>query len=323
MEQRWFFLEAVVGTALLLLVPLLLPDWMGFIVALALAKFLAVLGVALFLRAGMVTFGHAMFYAVGAYTVGFSAKWFGFRDILVLLPLGGLLGAGLAALVGLVMARYREVFFAMLNLAFSMMLYGVLLKLYWLTGGTDGLGAGVPTFFGYAPPREHLRVYQYYVILLVAGLAIYAVYRFLSSPLGYYLKARADNEIRIEYSGESVRRVIYFTYVFSGVLAGLSGVMAAFIVGHIVPEYAFWIQSGDFVFVALLGGFASVPGPLVGAIAFEFIRTYASKYFPNEWQMVLGIIMLAIILFRPEGLWSIYEGLASRFGRSDREAQRA
>src|SRR3989304_3298001 len=102
----------------------------------------------------------------------------------------------------------------------------------WLPGGTDGLGAGVPPFFGYAPPREHLRVYQYYVILLVAGLAIYAVYRFLSSPLGDYLKARADNEIRIEHSGESVRRVIYFTYVFSGVLAGLSGGMAAFIVGQ-------------------------------------------------------------------------------------------
>ncbi|MBI2152155.1 MAG: branched-chain amino acid ABC transporter permease [Candidatus Rokubacteria bacterium] len=303
---------------------------MKFIVTLALAKFLAVLAVALFLRAGMVTFGHAMFYAVGAYTVGFGAKWFGLRDIVLLVPLGAVLGAVVAALVGLVMARYREVFFAMLNLAFSMMLYGVLLKLYWLllklywlTGGTDGLSAGAPTFLGYAPPREYLRDFLYYATLLVAGLAIYGVYRFLASPLGYYLKARADNEIRIEYSGESVRHVIYVTYVLSGALAGASGVLAAFTVGHIVPEYAFWIQSGDFVFVALLGGFESVPGPLVGAIAFEFIRTYASKYFPNEWQMTLGIIMLAIILFRPGGLWAIYEELAARFGRREREAERA
>lgn len=323
MERRWLLIEAVVGAVLLLAVPMVLPDWMRFIVSLALAKFLAVLSVALFLRAGMVTFGHAMFYAVGAYTVGFSAKWFGFRDLVILLPLGGLLGAAAAALVGLIMARYREVFFAMLNLAFSMMLYGVLLKLYWVTGGTDGLGAGIPTFLGYAPPREDLRLYLYYAALFVVGLVVYAVYRFLASPLGFYLKARADNEIRIEYSGESVRRVIYSTYVLSGVLGGLGGVLAAFTVGHIVPEYSFWIQSGEFVFVALLGGFTSVPGPLVGAIAFEFIRTYASKYFPNEWQMVLGIIMLAIILFRPEGLWSIYEAVASRFGRREREAQRA
>lgn len=323
MDVKRFPLAAAVGAALLLVVPLILPAWMKFIVTLAMAKFMAVLAVALFLRANQVTFGHAMFYAVGAYTVGFSVKWFRFADMVVLLPLGVILGAVVAALIGLVMARYREVFFAMLNLAFSMMLYGVLLKLYWLTGGTDGLSAGAPTFLGYAPAREHLRDFLYYATLGVSGVVIYAVYRFLASPLGFYLKAMADNEIRIEYSGESVRHVMYTTYVLSGALAGVGGVLAAFTVGHIVPEYSFWIQSGDFVFVALLGGYGSVVGPLVGSIAFEFIRTYASKYFPNEWQMMLGIIMLAIILFRPGGLWAIYEELAARFGRRESEAERA
>jgi ABC-type branched-subunit amino acid transport system permease subunit len=305
----------------LLAVPFVLPDWMKFIVMLAMAKFMAVLAVALFLRANQVTFGHAMFYAVGAYTVGFSAKWFGFRDVAILLPLGIALGAGVAALVGLVMARYREVFFAMLNLAFSMMLYGALLKLYGVTGGTDGLSAGVPQFFGWAPPRELLQDVLYYTTLVVAGLVVFIVHRFLASPLGFYLKAIADNEIRIEYSGESVQRVMYITYVLSGALGALGGVLAAFIVGHIVPEYSFWILSGEFVFIALLGGYASVLGPLVGAIAFEFIRTYAAKYFPNEWQMTLGVIMLAIILFRPGGLWAIYEELAARFGRRPSEVQ--
>lgn len=313
----------VVGAVILLAVPLVLPDWMRFIVTLAMAKFMAVLAVALFLRANQVTFGHAMFYAVGAYTVGFGAKWFGFRDVAILLPLGAILGAAVAALVGLVMARYREVFFAMLNLAFSMMLYGALLKLYRVTGGTDGLSAGAPKFFGYAPPPEYLRDVLYYATLIAVGIVIYAVYRFLASPLGFYLKAMGDNEIRIEYSGESVRRVMYATYILSGALGGIGGVLAAFTVGHIVPEYSFWIQSGDFVFVALLGGYASVVGPLVGSIAFEFIRTYASKYFPNEWQMVLGIIMLAIILFRPGGLWAIYESLVARFGGKEREAEHA
>jgi branched-chain amino acid transport system permease protein len=71
--------------------------------------------------------------------------------------------------------------------------------------------------------------------------------------------------------------------------------------------------------VALLGGYASVLGPLIGSIAFEFIRTYSSKYFPNEWQMTLGIIMLAIILFRPGGLWAIYESLAARVGKGKSE----
>ena len=322
MEAKRLPVAPLVGAALLLVVPLVLPDWMKFLVTLALGKFLAVLAVALFLRANQVTFGHAMFYAVGAYTVGFGAKWFGLRDLVVLVPLGALLGAAVAALIGLVMARYREVFFAMLNLAFSMMLYGVLLKLYWLTGGTDGLSADLPTYLGYAPPRAYARDALYYATLLVAGLVIYAVYRFLASPLGFYLKAIADNEIRIEYSGESVRHVMYVTYVLSGALAGTGGVLAAFTVGHVVPEYSFWIQSGDFVFVALLGGYASVAGPLVGSVAFEFIRTYASKYFPNEWQMVLGIIMLAIILFRPGGLWAMYESLAARWRPRESEIER-
>jgi ABC-type branched-subunit amino acid transport system permease subunit len=313
----------LVAAAVLLAVPVLLPDWMKFIVTLALAKFPAVLGVALFLRGGMVTFGHAMFYAVGAYTVGFAVKWYGFREIFVLLPLGVLLGAAMAAIIGLVMARYREVFFAMLNLAFSMMVYGALLKLYWVTGGTDGLSTGVPTFLGWAPPRESLRLVLYYTSLGMAGLVIYAVYRFLASPLGFYLRARHDNEIRIEYSGESVQRVIYVTYVLSGALGGLGGVLAAFTVGHIVPEYSFWIQSGEFVFIALLGGFESVPGPLIGAVAFEFIRAYASKYFPHEWQLVLGAIMLAIILFRPGGIWAIYQSLRARVGLRERGLEHA
>jgi branched-chain amino acid transport system permease protein len=311
------------GSALLLALPLFIPDWMQFIVTLALAKFLPVLAVALFLRASLVSFGHAMFFAVGAYTLGFAVKWFGLRDIVLLLPLGAALGAAVSALVGLVLARYREVFFAMLNLGFSMMLYGALLKLYWLTGGTDGISPGLPTYLGYEPPAAHARVFLYYATLATAGVVIYVVYRFLASPLGFYLTAMADNEIRIEYSGESVRHVVYVTYVLSGALAGAGGVLAAFTVGHIVPEYSFWIQSGDFVFVALLGGYGSVVGPLVGSIAFEFIRTYASKYFPNEWQMTLGVIMLLLILFRPGGLWAIYESVVAWFGRGTKGNARA
>jgi ABC-type branched-subunit amino acid transport system permease subunit len=308
-------LAALVGAILLAAAPLIVPSWILFILTLALAKFMAVLAVALFLRAGLVSFGHGLFYAVGAYTVGFCVKWVGLRDALLLVPLGTLCAAIAAALVGVVIARYRGVFFAMLNLAFAMILYAALLKLYWVTGGTDGIGVPSPTILGVLPPRTILRMSYYYLALVIAGGVIYAVYRFLASPLGYFLKAVGDNEIRIEYSGESVRRVIYLTYILSGALGGLSGVLVAFTVGHIVPEYAFWIQSGEFVFVALLGGYSSVPGPLVGAIAFEFIRTYASKYAPEAWQMTLGLIMLVIILFRPGGLWTIYEALARGFSR--------
>src|SRR5262245_37697365 len=323
MTARRWSLAVPIAAGLFVAAPFVVPSWILFILTLALAKFMAVLAVALFLRAGLVSFGHGLFYAVGAYTVGFGVKWAGLRDAFLLVPLGVLCAAGVAALIGVVMARYRGVFFAMLNLAFSMIVYAALLKLYWVTGGTDGIGVRTPTFFGFMPPRAIVRMSYYYFTLMLTGVVIYAVYRFLASPLGYFLKALGENEIRIEYSGESVLRVIYLTYILSGALAGLAGVLVAFTVGHIVPEYAFWIQSGEFVFVALLGGYGSVPGPLVGAIAFEFIRTYASKYAPEAWQMTLGIIMLLIILLQPGGLWAMYESVVARFSRRAEGVERA
>lgn len=298
-------------SALLILVPLVVPSWVVFILTEALFIFIAVLGVALFLRGGQVTFGHALFFATGTYTVGFSVKWFEFRETLLLVPMGALTGLIMAALVGLIMARYRGVFFAMLNLAFSMILYAILLKLYWVTGGTDGISVGMATFLGV--PLLAGTYPFYYLTLVIAGLITYVVYRFLASPLGYFLRAIADNEIRIEYSGESVRRVIYLTYILAGGLGGVSGVLGAFTVGQVVPEDAFWIQSAQFVFIALLGGFEGILGSLMGAVAFEFIQTYSSKYFPYAWQLTLGGIMLVVILFRPGGLWAIYESLVSRF----------
>ena len=299
-------------SALLILLPLVLPGWVVFILTKALFIFIAVLGVALFLRGGQVTFGHALFFATGTYTVGFSVKWFEFRETLVLVPVGALTGLIMAALLGLLLARYRGVFFAMLNLAFSMIFYAILLKLYWVTGGTDGISVGTATFLGLPLPAGTYRFY--YFTLIIFGFITYVVHRFLASPLGYFLRAIADNEIRIEYSGESVRNVIYFTYILAGGLGGVSGALGALTIGHVVPEDAFWIQSAQFVFIALLGGFeGGIFGPLMGSVAFEFIQTYSSKYFPYAWQLTLGVVMLFIILFRPGGLWAIYESLVSRF----------
>ena len=307
---------ALAASVILILLPLVVPGWIMFVLTKAIFLFIAVMGVSILLRGGLLTFGHALYYATGAYAVGFSVKWLGVRELLVLVPLGALAGLVMAALVGLIMARYREVFFAMLNLAFSMILFGALLKLYWLTGGSDGLAIGTATLLGMRMPGDSAG--YYYFSLLVAGLVTFAVYRFMASPTGYFLRALYDNEIRIEYSGVAVRQIIYRTYLLAGTLGGVSGVLAAFTIGHVVPDDAFWLQSGEFVFVALLGGFAGVPGPMMGALVFEFLQTYASKYFPLAWQMMVGIIMLLIILFQPGGLWAIYQRMERRIGQRAR-----
>lgn len=304
----------LVGAAVFVAAPLVLPGWVTFLLTLAVAKSVMVLAIALLLRGGLVSFGHGMFFAAGAYTVGMAMKWGGLREAVVLTFLGVLAAAAAAALLGLLIARYRGIFFAMLNMAISMVVYALLLKLYWVTGGTDGIGVRTPTILGVMPERESLRLVIYYFTLALTLPAFYGVHRFWTSPLGFALRAVRDNEVRVEYMGTSVARVIYAAYVLSGALGGLAGILTAFSVGHIVPDLAYWTTSGEFVFVAVLGGPASIPGPLVGSIAFEFLKSYANKYAAFTWQMTLGVTMLAIILFMPGGLWTIYESLA-RQGR--------
>lgn len=296
----------LVAAAAFAAAPLALPGWATFLLTLALAKSVVVLAIALLLRGGLVSFGHGLFFATGAYTVGMAMKWAGLREAVALTFFGLLASAAMAALLGLFIARYRGIFFAMLNMAISMVVYAVLLKLYWVTGGTDGIGIRTPTILGMVPPRESLRLVIYYFTLVCTLPAFYVVHWFWISPPGFALRAVRDNEVRVEYMGASVQRVIYTAYVLSGALAGLGGILTGFSVGHIVPDFAYWTTSGEFVFVAVLGGPASIPGPLVGSIAFEFLKSYAFKYAAFTWQMTLGLTMLLIILFMPGGLWTLF-----------------
>ena len=313
----------VVGVALLLAAPLVVPSWAGFLLTVAVAKAAVVLAIALLLRAGLVSFGHGLYVAAGAYAAGLAMRWAGLHDALLLTGLGVVTAAAVAAVVGLLVARYRGIFFGMLNLALSMVAYAVLLKAYDLTGGTDGIGIRTPRFLGVTPGRDALAVVHAYYALALVLPAFYVVHRVWASPLGYMLRAIRDNEVRVEYMGASVRRAIYAAYVLSGALAGLGGVLTAFRVGHIVPEVAYWTTSGEFVFVAVFGGPGSIGGPLVGSIAYEFLKSYAGKYAVDTWQMVLGLMLLVVILFLPGGLVSLYDlavGRGRRWNRSSKPA---
>lgn len=310
---------AVAVLVVLLLVAPLLPGWMLFLFTVAFAKGLVVLGVVLLLRGDLVSFGHGLFYAAGAYTVAFALRWgLPVRDAAALAVLGALVAAGVAAVVGLFIARYRGIFFGMLSTAFTMILYSLLLKLYWVTGGTDGLAVRPASILGMQPAADTLRLTQYYFVLALTALVTYAAYRLAASPLGYLMRAIYDNGIRVEYMGASVRQAIYRTYIISGALGGLGGALAAVAVGHVAPDLAYWTSSGEFVFVALFGGAGSVFAPLLGAVVFEFVRNYAFKLSPYTWQLLLGAVLVVVILFAPGGLWSLLERLGQRL-RSGKE----
>ena len=189
------------ATAILAVLPLMLSDWIVFLIALALAKGMVVLGVVLLLRGGLISFGQALYFAIGAYTVGFLSNRFVIGESLIALPLATALSAVVAAVLGLLLTRFRGIYFAMLSLAFSMILYTVLIKFYDFSGGTDGLSVRGFRLAGFAPANPALA--QYYVIVVLSAGVAYLGARFLASPLGYLMQAVRYNEIRIEYLGVS------------------------------------------------------------------------------------------------------------------------
>ncbi len=306
---------AAIALAVLVAAPLALSQWVIFLTTIALAKAMVVLGVVLLLRGGLISFGHGLYFAAGGYAVGFAMRFFEIREFVVLVALAGAAGLGLAAVLGLLLRRYRGIFFAMLSLALSMILYTLLLKFYSLTGGTDGMGIHAFTMFGVRPAAENLRLVQYYAVLAVSLGVLYLGAHFAASPLGYFMRALRYNEIRIEYVGASVGQPIYFSYLFSGALGGLGGGLVALNVGQISPELAYWTTSADFVFVAVFGGAQSIFAPFVGSIVFEFVKNYALKFSPQTWQMTLGTVLLLIIFFLPGGLWSFRDTLGRLVGR--------
>ncbi len=294
---------AVAAFAAAALLPFVASDWIEFLVALALAKGAVVLGVVLLLRGGLISFGHALYFAIGAYAVGLMSNRFGIGEALITLPLAIVVSALVAAVLGLLLARFRAIYFAMLSLALSMILYTLLIKLYDLSGGTDGLGVRNFTLAGLTP--AHPAHVQYYLVLGLTAAVAYLGARFLASPLGYLMQAVRYNEIRMEYLGASPAQAIFASYVVSGAISGLGGALVAYLVGQVSPEFAYWVASGDFVFVAVLGGTGSVFAPLAGSIVFELVKNYALKFSPNTWQLTLGVFLLLVMYFRPQGLWTL------------------
>ena len=279
-----------------------LADTTGPLLTIVFAKALPVLGIILLLQAGQVSFGHAMFFGAGAYTVGLVARDVGAFDLTVLLAIAAVGSAVAGLVIGLFVVRYRYIFFSMLNLAFSMVLYSLLEKFFHVTGGTDGLRIERPTVLGVAMERAEFETVLYYLSLALLAVALVGVHRLLDSPLGHSLRAIKTNEVRLEYLGVSARRTLLICYVVAALLAGVGGALVATFQGLATPDYAYWVRSGEFVFVAILGGSGHVLGALVGSFAFEFIRAGAAAYVGDAWQLTLGVLLLAIILFQPAGI---------------------
>src|SRR3954470_5924320 len=272
-----------------------LPAWLVSLSTIAFANALVVLGLVILWRAGLVPFGQALFYATGAYAVALLSRYAGWRDVFLLVAVGAAAAGIVAFLVGFLLARYRDIFFAMLSLAMSMILYGVLVKTETL-GSTDGFHVETAHLFG----RPASGLVLFWIVLGFSALAAFVVSAYFRSVAGMLAVPIRDNEIRVEFLGISVDRLIHLKLVISGILAGVGGALAALAIAHVDPNMAYWTTSGGFVFVTILAGAGSVGAAFVGSFLFELARSIAIDFFPGTWQIILGGALLLTILFLPE-----------------------
>jgi ABC-type branched-subunit amino acid transport system permease subunit len=281
-----------------------MPAWLVSLATIAFANALVVLGLIVLWRTGLVPFGQALFYAIGAYAVALIGRYTPVRDVFVVVLAGGVCAAIVAWLVGYLLARYREIFFAMLSLAMSMILYGILVKTETL-GSTDGFHVEARSFLGYRPHGEALNLALYWLTLGCGAAAALVVSLYFRTVAGALAVPIRDNEIRLEFLGVSVNRLIHLKLVIAATLAGVGGALAALSIAHVDPNMAYWTTSGGFVFVTILAGTASVAAAFVASFVFELVRSIAVDIAPNTWQIILGTALLLTILFLPEGLGSL------------------
>jgi branched-chain amino acid transport system permease protein len=246
---------------------------------------------------GMLSLGHAAFFAVGGYGTGLVVKHLGLGMPLALLV--GPVAAALAALVvGFFCVRLSHAYFIMLTLAFSQLIYTVIWKWRELTGGDDGLIGITP-----APAVGSGAAYYYFVLVVVLA-AIVVLHRVGQSPFGRALRAIKDHPRRAEFIGIHVRRYQLGAFVMAGAFAGIAGSLQVYFHRGMFPNAAHWLTSSDAFTAVVLGGAGYFAGPIVGASLYKGLAIFVPRV-TEYWFFFLGIAILFVALGRPQGLMSL------------------
>ena len=256
---------------------------------------------------GMVSFGHAAFLGIGAYSVAIlmqneiASAWIAW-------PLAILLTALVSLLIGWVSLRTQGVYFIMITLAFAQMLYYLVISLK-AYGGDDGLSLAARSSVGGGIDLSN-DVHLYYLSLGALVMAIVFMVRLLNARFGHALQAIRENEVRMTALGFAVFRYKLAAFTLAGAVAGLAGVLFANLNGFVSPAMMQWSQSGMLMMMVILGGVGHLYGGVIGAIAFLLLEEFLSHY-TMHWQLGLGAVLLGVVLFAPNGITSLLKRKAS------------
>ena len=272
----------------------------------------------LFGYTGLLSFGHALFVAVGAYGAAVLSSKLGVKSFELVVLLSGLAAVVVAIPVALLSVRYVRIFFGILTLAFGMLFHSFLFKFYDITGGDTGIRVLRPSLFGNAFAELDktaflIGPFYYYCLALLVAMG-FVMWRIVGSPFGLHLAAIRENPRKAEYLGVRVRLFRFIAFLISAFYCAVGGVILAINTGQADPELAYWTHSGELVFMTVLGGFANFLGPVVGAFSFIFLQSElmgATQY----WRFWLGAILVAIVVLFPRGLVGVGQDLWTRVRR--------
>ena len=255
---------------------------------------------------GLVSFGHAAFFALGGYIFGLLLQSEGFVDVLgagsvPVALVAAVVGTGLySVVIGAICVRLTEIYFAFLTLAFQMFLYSVILSWVDLTGGDQGLMGGIPrpVFLGIDLADQYHR-YVFCAVLFVSCVMIMRI--MTESPFGYTLRMIRDNATRAAFLGVNVTRVKLICFVVSSSIAGVGGVILALFTSGAYPEWAFWAQSGEAIFMIMLGGVDVFLGPILGAVVLRILNDVVQMY-TSHTEIVIGAVIMFVVLGLRRGI---------------------
>ena len=321
-------LRRLVLAAPFALVLLALPSFMspyqtqlliyGLIMAVAALGFNLLLG-----YTGLLSFGHSAYFGIGAYTVPYLVRYFHIESMELYILVGIPVSAIASALFGTICVRHTRIFFGILTLALSQVLWSLALKLFWVTGGTDGMRvprptllAGLLNFQGAGGFLRFINSYYYYVLVIFFA-AVVVMWVIVHSPFGKALQAIRDNETRAAFLGIRVRWLRWLSFSISGTFTGLAGILWAPLNGLTTPDILYWPFSGEIVFQTILGGFRNFTGPIVGGIMFNYIKTYAIAT-TEYWQLLLGVVLVVLVLALPSGIVGALSKLVAKLKRKER-----
>lgn len=298
-RSKWFGPSIVIFLVLLIL-PSFIPRFYTYILALIFVTSLLAMSLNLVVgHGGLFQFHHGVFYGVGAYTVALMLKktslpmWAGFIA-------GPIVAAMIGLIIGWLCVRLSRLYFGMLQISLGSLIWVIVFRWYSFTGGDDGI-FGIPM-----PSLLSSSKNSYYFILIILAICLILMYMILKSPFGSTLQAIRDNPQRCEAIGINVRRHQLIAIVIATFFAGIAGVLFVALERSVFTDLLFWTLSLEIFIMCLLGGWFTFAGPILGAAIMVALRTFVG-IFTEYWTLILGIMLILIIFFLPEGVMGYLE----------------